>query len=300
MTKQSMTKPEWGTKQRLQMNDGASLVVRSAGSAENLTILCLSRHGGNGLEYSRFAGRYWDRFHIVALDRRGHGESDFLPADQGYSVQQFETDLLAVVDHFGLTDIIGVGVSLGGQMLGLLNQRRPGLLRAAVLVDIGPESRVPDDMEKAMARMQKLRSLFTASYPTFTDIVAAWRQIMDDQWPNVDDTEWEFLASCSTYQTEDGSWCFGADIDGFMNRQPAQQPPDYWAAWKNLAENVPTMLVFGELSNLLSPEIVERMIAGTKVQLVTVPDIGHYPIIDTNPVRDILDQFVVQHAVGVQ
>lgn len=107
---------------------------------------------------------------------RGHGESDFLPEDQGYSIQQWASDLIAVVDHLELLDNIGVGVSLGGLLLTLLNEQRPGLLRGAVLVDIGPESRVSDDMEQAMARMQTLLGLFSASYETFEDIVAAWPQ----------------------------------------------------------------------------------------------------------------------------
>lgn len=118
---------------------------------------------------------------------------------------------------------------------------------------------------------------------------------MEDQWPNVDDSEWELLAICTTDQKEDGRWYFGADIDGFMKRQPAEQPPDYWPPWKNLSKNVPTMLVFGELSSQLSPEIIARMVDGTEVELVAVPDIGHYPIIDNNPVRDALEQFILKH-----
>ncbi|MEM7335008.1 MAG: alpha/beta hydrolase [Chloroflexota bacterium] len=295
MTEKIITKPEWGSKERIKMSDGASLVVRQTGSAEAQTILCLARHGGNGLEYSRFAKQYGDRFHIVAIDRRGHGESDFLPEDQGYSIQQFASDLIAIIDELELKDIIGIGVSMGGGLLSLLNDQRPGLLRAAILVDIGPETRVPDDMEKAMVRMQRLMGLFMASYGSFEEIVGAWRNIMDDQWPNVDDSEWDFLAACTTFQKEDGRWYFGADIDGFMTRQPAEQPPDYWPSWKNLSQNIPTMLVFGELSNLLSPEIVERMIKGTEVELVTVPGIGHYPIIDNNPVRDEIYHFILRH-----
>ncbi|MEM7801162.1 MAG: alpha/beta fold hydrolase, partial [Chloroflexota bacterium] len=117
MIQNPITKPEWGSAQYLTVKDGASLLVRSVGPTDAPTILCLARHGGNGLEFSRLAARHSDRYQVVALDRRGHGKSDFLPKDQGYSIQQFASDLVEVVEQLQLSDIIGVGVSMGGGML---------------------------------------------------------------------------------------------------------------------------------------------------------------------------------------
>ncbi|MEM8858553.1 MAG: alpha/beta hydrolase [Chloroflexota bacterium] len=296
MTNSHSSKPEWGTRQFLNVSDGASLLIRTVGPANKPTLLCLSRHGGNGLEFARLAARFSDTFQVVAIDRRGHGESDFLPKDRGYAVQQFAADLIEIVDQLGLKEILGVGVSMGGGMLCLLNEQRPGVLKGAVVVDIGPETKPPDDMEKAMARMHTLYGLFTAAYDTFDDIVEAWKKIQDDQWPNVEQDEWEFLAACSTTQGEDGKWTFTSDINGFMQRQPAEQPPDYWPSWNALAQNVPTMLVYGELSNLLSPEIVKKMTEGTPVEVVMAPGIGHHPIIDLNPIRGEIERFILQHS----
>ena len=295
MSNKPITKPEWGSKEYLKMSDGASLLVRTTGPNDAPTILCLSRFGGNGLEFARFAECYSDRFKIISLDRRGHGGSDYLPQEQGYSIQQFASDLFEVIDQLKVSDAIGIGVSLGGQMLGLLHEKYPKILRAAILVDIGPEAPEPEDMEKAMAHMMLTREQLGATYETFAETITAWRNVQGHQWPNVADAEWEILAAATTEQNEDGHWYFTADTDGFMNRQPASPPPDYWPSWKALSHNVPTMLVYGELSNLLSAEIIERMISGTDVQLVSVPGIGHWPLIDSNPVRDAIKQFILQH-----
>ncbi|MEM8926097.1 MAG: alpha/beta hydrolase [Actinomycetota bacterium] len=288
--------PEWGEHQRLSMADGASLLVRRAGPPDGPTILCLSRHGGNGLEFGRLAARLGDRFHVVALDRRGHGRSDYLPTDRSYSIQQFTSDLLSVIDQLGIRRASGIGVSLGGLMLGMLHEARPDLLRAAVLVDIGPENRPPDSMEEMAARMQRLRALLTGVYDGAEEMRAAWREVQSDQWPNVSDDEWAYSTACCTEQSADGTWRFAADVDGFMNRQPAEAPPDYWPSWKRLSTEVPTMLVHGELSNVLSAEIAGTMIAGTDVRLVTVEGIGHCPIIDVDPPSAAIDEFLTTGA----
>ncbi|MEM9132716.1 MAG: alpha/beta hydrolase [Actinomycetota bacterium] len=285
--------PEWGDHERLTMADGASLLVRRSGPRDAPTILCLSRHGGNGLEFARVAARHQDRFQVIALDRRGHGQSDYLPEDRSYSLSQITDDLVDVVEQIGIETAAGVGVSLGGLMLGQLHEAKPELLTAAVIVDIGPESTPPGSMEELAARMQKLSGLLGGRYDSFEEVLAAWREVQADQWPNVGDEEWAFSAACSTEQTEDGTWRFAADVDGFMNRRPAEPPPDYWPAWKRLSAEVPTMLVHGELSNVLSAEIVERMIAGTAVRPVTVEGIGHCPILDVDPPSSAIDGFLV-------
>ena len=296
MTSTPMINPDWGTIEYVTVADGASLLVRRSGPADAPILLCLASHGGNSREFARLAARHESHFQVISLDLRGHGGSDYLPQDTGYSQQQWITDLVNVIDHMGLTNIVGIGVSLGGMLLGMLHEQRPDLLQAAVIVDIGPEMTTPSDPEQIAIRMQKTAAVLGASYASQAETVTAWRQIVSDQWPNVADADWEFRASCTTSQSTDGRWRFDADIEGFMNRPPAQLPPDHWTLWRALSRDIPVMLVHGELSNVLSAEVVARMVEGTSVQLVTVPRIGHCPLLDINPVRDTLDQFIVHHA----
>jgi pimeloyl-ACP methyl ester carboxylesterase len=72
---------------------------------------------------------------LWAIDQRGHGQSGH-PVDGDYrDWSLFVDDLLTVIDTLGLGDatsgLVAAGHSLGGGVLLLGEQRRPGLLRAA-------------------------------------------------------------------------------------------------------------------------------------------------------------------------
>jgi esterase len=78
--------------------------------------------------------------HCIALDQRGHGDSEWSPA-MDYRTESHVEDLDAFVDHLGLDRFVLVGMSLGGAnalaWAGSHSRRLAGL----VLVDIGPETR---------------------------------------------------------------------------------------------------------------------------------------------------------------
>lgn len=75
---------------------------------------------------------------VVALDLRGHGESDRPePAPGVYSVEEFASDVLAVAADCGFDQPVVVGHSLGG-VVTLACAARPGALSAGVMVDPAP------------------------------------------------------------------------------------------------------------------------------------------------------------------
>ncbi len=78
--------------------------------------------------------------HCLALDQRGHGESEWSPV-MDYATESHAGDLDAFVDHLGLERFVLVGMSLGGAnalaWAGAHSRRLAGL----VLVDVGPETR---------------------------------------------------------------------------------------------------------------------------------------------------------------
>lgn len=68
---------------------------------------------------------------ILRLDLRGHGASD-VPAPP-YAMGAMIRDVERVMDHFGMTSAVGVGVSLGGLILQGLAVKRLDLIRGMVL-----------------------------------------------------------------------------------------------------------------------------------------------------------------------
>ena len=97
-------------------------------------------HGGHQSAHS------WDlvslhlaqHFRVLALDQRGHGDSEWA-RDVAYSNHEMSLDAEAFIAALGLRRPILMGHSMGGRNSMLLTRRDPSLLRALVIVDVGPE-----------------------------------------------------------------------------------------------------------------------------------------------------------------
>ena len=87
--------------------------------------------------------------HCVALDQRGHGDSEWSP-EMDYSIESHVDDLEAFVDALGLDRFVLVGMSLGGVNALAWAGRHSRRLVGLVLVDVGPEIRV-DGVRKIAA-----------------------------------------------------------------------------------------------------------------------------------------------------
>jgi pimeloyl-ACP methyl ester carboxylesterase len=92
--------------------------------------------------------RTWDvvclalraRYRCLALDQRGHGESDWSP-EANYAFDAHVGDIEGFVDAVGLERFVLVGQSLGGANALSYTAENPGRVRALVLVDVGPNFR---------------------------------------------------------------------------------------------------------------------------------------------------------------
>src|SRR5205814_9651317 len=83
-----------------------------------------------------------DDYHCVALDQRGHGDTDWA-ADGDYSIGVARSDTKGFVDHLGLDKFILVGMSLGAINALAFAIAHPERLSHLVIIDAGPEMRRP-------------------------------------------------------------------------------------------------------------------------------------------------------------
>jgi esterase len=79
-------------------------------------------------------------FHCVALDQRGHGDSDWAP-DADYSIDAQREDIRGFADRLGLDRLVLVGQSMGAINGLAFAVAHPERLSALVMIDAGPEVR---------------------------------------------------------------------------------------------------------------------------------------------------------------
>ena len=74
---------------------------------------------------------------VIALDNRGHGESEKLYDPAQYSIPAMASDTIALMDHLDIARADAMGYSLGGRIAGWLGLNQPARLRSAILAGIG-------------------------------------------------------------------------------------------------------------------------------------------------------------------
>ena len=112
----------------------------------------------------RDQGRSWDHFleallkrgvpiqHAVALDLRGHGDSEWPTSGRGYQHEDFLTDLAGLVKHLDKELLTIVGHSLGGSMCMLYAGAFPEKVKRLVLLEsLGPFARADDEVPDIVA-----------------------------------------------------------------------------------------------------------------------------------------------------
>lgn len=112
---------DWGTAGR----PAILLLHGGALSARSFDLVCLALR---------------DAAHCVALDQRGHGDSEWSPS-LDYSTHAHVSDIAGFVDAIGWARFTIVGMSLGGLNAIAYTGSYPDRVRALVLVDVGPELR---------------------------------------------------------------------------------------------------------------------------------------------------------------
>lgn len=97
------------------------------------TIVLLTGYGLSAHIYDDLAPQLTDRFHVVALTRRGHGESDH--PDTGYGIETAVEDIRHLLDHLGVPKAILVGHSHGGWEISRFAARYPDRTLRLVYLD---------------------------------------------------------------------------------------------------------------------------------------------------------------------
>ena len=109
-------------------------------SDEGVPLLLLHGFGNEAHIWDDFAPVVAPHYRTLALDHRGHGDSDWDPEGR-YDYDSTSTTSSRVTAALGIERLVLVGHSLGGRIATLLRRRHPERLAGLVIVDIGARAR---------------------------------------------------------------------------------------------------------------------------------------------------------------
>ena len=222
-------------------------------------VLC---HGGHQSAHS------WDmvslvlaqKFHVYALDQRGHGDSEH-PRDAVMGSQAMSDDLVAFIHALGIQKPMLFGHSMGGMVVMYTLVQHPEVASQAVIVDIGPEV---ESAGSATIREFVRNNVEFDSVDKFIENVHRY-----DPFRSV-----EHIKRSMKYNLLQRA-------DGKYVSKVIMQPDNVRTAARPSIDDVkkitvPVLITRGGDSNILSQEAAERFQAALPDgRLVTVPNCGH-------------------------
>jgi pimeloyl-ACP methyl ester carboxylesterase len=158
-----------------------------------------------------------------------------------------------------------------------------GRITRLVMNDIGPELAAP--------AVERIRSYAgnPAAFATVSELEQYFRTIYKP-YGALTDAQWRRLTETSVRRLSDGR--VTPHYDPAMVRQFIVHPNDYdqWAAWDALT--LPVLVLRGADSDLLLPEVAEAMRnRGPRAVVVTMPDCGHAPALNTPAQYALVERF---------
>lgn len=269
--------------------DGLTLYCRIYDCADRAapTVLCLPGLTRNSRDFEALAPRLAQRYRVICPDLRGRGFSQRDAQWRNYRPETYLQDIGRLLQVLALEALAIIGTSLGGLLAMLLAAGGTGRVAGIVLNDIGPEAD-PRGIARIRAYAGRL-----APVRTWDEAIAQFQQVNGQAWPGVSARQWAELTRRSYRESASGVPLFDSDpLIGEAIRCAPAVPAGLWPVFAQIRD-VPMLAVRGELSDILSVEILARMRREKPdLQCLTVADRGHAPLLDEPRVPAAIERFL--------
>jgi esterase len=204
--------------------------------------------------------------HCLALDQRGHGDSEWSPV-MDYAIESHVGDIDAFVDRLGLERFVLVGMSMGGVNGLAWAGRHSARLAGLVVIDVGPEIR--------MEGVQKIQA-FTSEQKPLESIDAVIEKALAFN-PRRDPKLLRLSLRHNLRQTPKGQWMWKYDQRHRGNVEPGAYERRRDLLWDAVAKvSCPALVVRGAQSDVFHDEDAARLAgAFSRGRWVRVENAGH-------------------------
>ena len=246
----------------VQSVNGVGVHYDQAGSGD--TIVFLHGFTGSHRDWACQKAFLSDTYRLIAVDLRGHGNSEAPGDEDAYTIKLFSEDVYALLSTLGIEGCCLVGHSMGGFTALQFVLDHPEMVRALVLVDTssGNFERVPG-YDQLRARLDELA--------LNVGLEAAFEYDAENNPVRIErfrkHPEWRDVARRKVLSTSVNGYIF---------------TPRSFGTWSSVTGRlseirVPTMIFLGEDDTpfIKASQVLNSSIKGS--ELVVVPGAGHSP-----------------------
>jgi pimeloyl-ACP methyl ester carboxylesterase len=228
-------------------------------------------HGGaaHAHWFDLVAPAFADRFHVLSLDQRGHGESQWA-SPPAYATEDFASDLLGLMDRLNWQRMTLVGHSMGGHNAMAFAAWHPERLAALAILDARPAI-PPERLTRMHARGRRpprhhsTEELAVRSFRLLPPETTAAPEVL------------AHMGRAGVVKREAG-WVYRFDPACYARREPH----DAWPLLERIT--APTLVVRAELSPILTPDMAQRMLDTIPdASLAIIPGAHHHLTLDAAP-----------------
>jgi len=260
--------------------------VTEWGDPKAPAIMMMHGLARTGRDFDEIAAALSDQYHVLCPDMIGRGRSSWSvdPAAE-YRIEYYAGIASDLLDHFGIDKVLWLGTSMGGQIgMRLASGGHGDRLTCLLINDIGPE--VPQ------VAVERILS-YVGNPPHFSGFAEAetWLRSAYAPFGPASDAFWQRMARTSLRRRTDGRLTLHYDPAITRQLTNAAEELTTWERWARIG--TPTHVFAGAKSDLLTPNILQRMVAtGPLPGFTMVEDCGHAPTLsrsnDIAQVRNVL------------
>src|SRR5262245_15279135 len=281
--------------------DGLTLHVRRYGSRHTSahSVVCLPGLARTAADFhplaTALAADPANPRLVLALDYRGHGQSQYDRNPKNYAMRVALADLSAVLAALEITSAIFVGTSFGGVLAMMLAALPPVAVTGVILNDIGPVLE-PAGLMRIKSHVGKLP--IARNFKEGAEIL---RWLFEAQFTKLSPQDWIAFAQ-RTWREDHGTLVPTHDpkLARALRRISLEHLPTLWDQFDALAR-IPLMVIRGANSDMLASTTLNTMLARRdQLEVIIVPDQGHAPLLTEAKVILRIEAFVASCDVAAR
>ena len=254
---------------RTFLSDKLRLHYLEWGSREATPMILLHHMNAHAHTWDRFAASMSDAYQVLALDMRGHGDSQWSRTGS-YKTADFASDIEALMDDLELERALILGGSSGGRVALVYAGQHPERTAALIMEDVGPVR-----SQEGATRMAAQGEAEELEFDTLDRAVEYMKAHPGGHSEHRPEEAWRHLARYATRLQDNGKLTWKRDTSMYGNAEALE-------LWDYLERvECPFLLILGSDSSTVSPEHRDQMTeTASNITVVTVQGAGHIVVHD--------------------